>query len=291
MICTTIQHHNLEEILGILENGLPAIGMAEIRLDRCPLDENEIETLFSASDTPLVATCRVAGDGSGTWEEAEVKLLAAIRAGASFADLEIEAPKETGKKIALNDAIFAIEPNDHAIYLDVKQFLAAQRQGTAKAKQRSENAHSTRKLGPQKGGGGARPGDLKSPIRVGGGTIFGPVPRDYDFKLNKKVKQLARKSALSLRAKQNELLVLDALNFDAPKTKAMVEVLNALQVAEKKVLFVVTDANLNARKSAANIQRVNVVNVNELNTYTIMNSNVVVLTEASAAAIEATLNA
>ena len=218
-----------------------------------------------------------------------------------------QAGKETGKKIALNDAIFGIEPNDHAIYLDVKQFLAAQRQGTAKAKQRSENAHSTRKLGRQKGGGGARPGDLKSPVRVGGGTIFGPVPRDYDFKLNKKVKQLARKSALSLRAKQNELLVLDALNFDAPKTKAMVEVLNNLKVegkkvlfvvadanlnvAGKKVLFVVADANLNARKSAANIQRVNVVNVNELNTYTIMNSNVVVLTEASAAAIEATLNA
>ena len=138
--------------------------------------------------------------------------------------------------------IFAIEPNDHAIYLDVKQFLAAQRQGTAKAKQRSENAHSTRKLGRQKGGGGARPGDLKSPVRVGGGTIFGPVPRDYDFKLNKKVKQLARKSALSLRAKQNELLVLDALNFDAPKTKAMVEVLNNLKVEGKKVLFVVAAA-------------------------------------------------
>ena len=134
-------------------------------------------------------------------------------------------------------------------------------------------------------------GDLKSPVRVGGGTIFGPVPRDYDFKLNKKVKQLARKSALSLRAKQNELLVLDALTFDAPKTKAMNEVLANLNVAGKKVLFVVADANLNARKSAANIQRVNVVNVNELNTYTIMNSNVVVLTEASAAAIEATLNA
>ena len=130
-----------------------------------------------------------------------------------------QAGKETGKKIALNDAIFGIEPNDHAIYLDVKQFF--------------ENAHSTRKLGRQKGGGGARPGDLKSPVRVGGGTIFGPVPRDYDFKLNKKVKQLARKSALSLRAKQNELLVLDALSFDAPKTKAMVEVLNNLKVEGK----------------------------------------------------------
>ena len=201
------------------------------------------------------------------------------------------AGQETGKKIALNDAIFAIEPNDHAIYLDVKQFLANNRQGTAKAKQRSENAHSTRKLGRQKGGGGARPGDLKSPVRVGGGTIFGPVPRSYDFKLNRKVKQLARKSALSLRASQGNILVLDALNFEAPKTKAMIEVLNNLKVAGQKVLFVVNDANVNARKSAANIQRTNVVNVNELNTYTIMNANVVVLTEASAAAIQATFNA
>lgn len=201
------------------------------------------------------------------------------------------AGQETGKKIALSDAVFAIEPNDHAIYLDVKQFLANNRQGTAKAKQRSENAHSTRKLGRQKGGGGARPGDLKSPVRVGGGTIFGPVPRSYDFKLNRKIKQLARKSALSLRASQNSILVLDSLNFDAPKTKAMVEVLNNLKVAGKKVLFVVADANINARKSASNIQRTDVVNVNELNTYTIMNANVVVFTEASVAAIDATLNA
>ena len=130
---------------------------------------------------------------------------------------------------------------------------------------------------------------MKSPVRVGGGTIFGPQPRDYDFKLNRKVKQLARKSALSLRAKQNELLVLDTLAFDAPKTKAMVEVLNNLQVAGKKVLFIVDDANINARKSAANIQRVNVVNVNELNTYTIMNSNAIVFTESSVATLEATL--
>ena len=201
------------------------------------------------------------------------------------------AGKETGKKIALNDAIFGIEPNDHAIYLDVKQFLANNRQGTAKAKQRSENAHSTRKLGRQKGGGGARPGDLKSPVRVGGGTIFGPVPRDYSFKLNKKVKQLARKSALSLRAKQDQLIVLDALSFEAPKTKAMIEVLKALNLAGKKVLFVTAENDTNVIKSAANIQRTNVITANELNTYTIMNSNVVVLTEASAAAIEATLKA
>lgn len=201
------------------------------------------------------------------------------------------AGKETGKKVVLNDAIFGIEPNDHAIYLDVKQFLANNRQGTAKAKQRSENAHSTRKLGRQKGGGGARPGDFKSPVRVGGGTIFGPVPRSYDFKLNRKVKQLARKSALSLRAKQDQIIVLDALTFEAPKTKAMVEVLKNLNVEGKKVTFIINDANTNALKSAANLQRTNVVSVNELNTYTIMNSNVVVFTEASAAAIEATFNA
>lgn len=201
------------------------------------------------------------------------------------------AGKETGKKVVLNDAIFGIEPNDHAIYLDVKQYLANNRQGTAKAKQRSENAHSTRKLGPQKGGGGARPGDFKSPVRVGGGTIFGPVPRSYDFKLNRKVKQLARKSALSLRAKQDQIIVLDALTFEAPKTKAMVEVLKNLNVEGKKVTFIINDANTNALKSAANLQRTNVVSVNELNTYTIMNSNVVVFTEASAAAIEATFNA
>ena len=202
-----------------------------------------------------------------------------------------QAGEKTGKKIKLNDEVFGIEPNDHAIYLDVKQFLANNRQGTAKAKQRSENAHSTRKLGRQKGGGGARPGDLKSPVRVGGGTIFGPVPRDYSFKLNKKVKQLARKSALSLRAKQDQLIVLDALSFEAPKTKAMIEVLKALNLAGKKVLFVTAENDTNVIKSAANIQRTNVITANELNTYTIMNSNVVVLTEASAAAIEATFNA
>ncbi len=201
------------------------------------------------------------------------------------------AGKETGKKVVLNDAIFGIEPNEHAIYLDVKQFLANNRQGTAKAKQRSENAHSTRKLGRQKGGGGARPGDFKSPVRVGGGTIFGPVPRSYEFKLNRKVKQLARKSALSLRASQDQIIVLDAITFEAPKTKAMIEVLNNLNVAGKKVTFILNEVNTNAIKSAANLQKTNVVSVNELNTYTIMNSNVVVLTEASAAAIEATFNA
>ena len=199
------------------------------------------------------------------------------------------AGKETGKKIVLNDAIFGIEPNDHAIYLDVKQYLANNRQGTAKAKQRSENAHSTRKLGRQKGGGGARPGDLKSPVRVGGGTIFGPVPRDYSFKLNKKVKQLARRSALSTRAAAGQIIVLDALQFEAPKTKAMIEVMNNIQVAGKKVLFVLAENNYNVLKSASNIERTNVVTVNELNTYAIMNSSAVVLVESALAAIEATL--
>ena len=199
------------------------------------------------------------------------------------------AGKETGKKVVLNDAIFGIEPNDHAIYLDVKQYLANNRQGTAKSKERSENAHSTRKLGRQKGGGGARPGDLKSPVRVGGGTIFGPVPRDYGFKLNKKVKQLARRSALSLRAQNGQIVVVDALQFDAPKTKAMVEVMNNLQVAGKKVLFVLPENNYNVLKSASNIERTNVVTVNGLNTYAIMNSSAVVLVEGALAAIEATL--
>ncbi|MCQ2348768.1 MAG: 50S ribosomal protein L4 [Paludibacteraceae bacterium] len=202
-----------------------------------------------------------------------------------------QAGEATGKKIKLSAEVFGIEPNDHAIYLDVKQFLANNRQGTAKAKQRSENAHSTRKLGRQKGGGGARPGDLKSPVRVGGGTIFGPVPRDYSFKLNKKVKQLARRSALSLRAKQGEIIVLDALNFEAPKTKAMLEVMNNLKIAGKKVLFVMPEVNEVVMKSANNIQRTNVTTVSEMNTYSIMNSNAVVLLTDSVKAIEATFNA
>ena len=200
-----------------------------------------------------------------------------------------QAGKETGKKVALSDAIFAIEPNDHAIYLDVKQFLANNRQGTAKAKQRSENAHSTRKLGRQKGGGGARPGDLKSPVRVGGGTIFGPVPRDYDFKLNKKVKRLARRSALSLRASQNEILVLDNLTFEAPKTKALIEVLNNLKVADKKALIVLAQNDNNVFRSSTNLKKANVITAGELNTYSIMNANTVIFTEGVLAAVEATL--
>ncbi|MBQ7697851.1 MAG: 50S ribosomal protein L4 [Paludibacteraceae bacterium] len=202
-----------------------------------------------------------------------------------------QAGKETGKKVVLSDAIFGIEPNDHAIYLDVKQYLANNRQGTAKAKQRSENAHSTRKLGRQKGGGGARPGDFKSPVRVGGGTIFGPVPRDYSFKLNKKVKQLARRSALSMRAQNGQIVVLDTLSFDEPKTKAMIEVMKNLNVAGKKALFVMPENNVNVIKSARNIERTNVTTVNELNTYAVMNANVVIFTEDAIKGLEGIFNA
>ena len=199
--------------------------------------------------------------------------------------------EETGKKVQLSDAVFGIEPNDHAIYLDVKQFMANNRQGTHKSKQRSEIAGSTRKLGRQKGGGGARPGDIKSPVRVGGGRIFGPVPRDYSFKLNKKLKQLARKSVLSLRAKNEQIIVLDAINFDAPKTKTFLQALQALKIADKKALFVTAEINENLFLSARNLQKVTVMNVNELNTYAIMNAGVVVLLPETITAIEATLNA
>ena len=199
--------------------------------------------------------------------------------------------EQTGKKVALNDAIFGIEPNNHAIYLDVKQYLAAQRQGTHKSKQRSEIAGSTRKLGRQKGGGGARPGDIKSPVRVGGGRIFGPVPRSYDFKLNKKVKQLARKSALSLRAQQEQILLVDSIDFEEAKTKKMVEMLANLKISDKKVLIILPYQNNFVLLSARNLQRTKVVTANELNTYIIMNSNVLVLTEEAVKAVEGTFNA
>jgi len=197
--------------------------------------------------------------------------------------------EETGKKVQLNDAIFGIEPNDHAIYLDVKQFMANNRQGTHKSKQRSEIAGSTRKLGRQKGGGGARPGDIKSPVRVGGGRIFGPVPRDYSFKLNKKVKQLARRSALSLRAQNGQIIALEALNFAAPKTKDFVAMMTALKIADKKALFVLPAADDYALLSARNLQNVNMITVNELNTYAIMNSSAVVLFPETIAALDETL--
>lgn len=194
--------------------------------------------------------------------------------------------EDTGRTVSLNDTVFGIEPNDHAIYLDVKQYLANQRQGTHKAKGRSELAGSTRKLGRQKGGGGARPGDIKSGVRVGGGRMFGPVPRDYNFKLNKKVKQLARKSALSYKAVNSLITVVENLNFDAPKTKEFVAMTKSLQVADKKPLIVLASANKNVYLSARNLPKVNVVTVSELNTYVVLNAKSLVLTEDSVAAIE-----
>ncbi len=194
--------------------------------------------------------------------------------------------EDTGRKITLNDSVFGIEPNDHAIYLDVKQYLANQRQGTHKTKGRSEVAGSTRKLGRQKGSGGARPGDIKSPIRVGGGRIFGPVPRDYSFKLNKKVKQLARKSALSYKAKENLISVVDQIEFAAPKTKEMIALTQNLKVADKKPLFILASGNKNVYLSARNLAKVDVVSVSELSTYEILNAKAIVLTEESVAAVE-----
>ena len=194
--------------------------------------------------------------------------------------------EDTGRVVSLNDAVFGIEPTDHAIYLDVKQYLANQRQGTHKAKGRSELAGSTRKLGRQKGGGGARPGDIKSGVRVGGGRMFGPVPRDYSFKLNKKVKQLARKSALSYKAINNQIVVLDQFEMAAPKTKEFLTITNNIQVADKKPLIVLSSANKNVYLSARNLTGVNVVTVSELNTYSVLNAKSLVLTVESVGAIE-----
>lgn len=199
--------------------------------------------------------------------------------------------KETGKTVSLDDTVFGIEPNDHAIYLDVKQYLANKRQGTHKSKGRSELAGSTRKLGRQKGSGGARPGDIKSPIRVGGGRIFGPVPRDYSFKLNKKVKQLARKSALSYKAIEKAITVVDDLNFEAPKTKDFVAMMKNLQVADKKTLFILSNGNKNVYLSARNLPGVKVLTISELSTYTIVGAKNIVFTEESVVALEQTFKA
>lgn len=188
---------------------------------------------------------------------------------------------ETGRSISLDDSIFAIQPNDHAIYLDVKQYLADNRQGTAKAKERSENAHSTRKLKRQKGTGGARSGDLKSPVFVGGGTIFGPKPRDYRFKLNIKVKRLARRSALTYKAQEGTMTVVEDFGFEAPKTKKMIEVLNNLKLGEKKSLFVLENQNKFVSLSARNLKNVKVVSVSQLNTYDIVNASNIVFCEGS----------
>lgn len=197
----------------------------------------------------------------------------------------------TDKKVNLDDSIFGIEPNEHVIWLDVKQYLANQRQGTHKSKERSEITGSTRKLIRQKGSGGARRGDIKSPVMVGGGRVFGPKPRDYSFKLNKKVKMLARKSALSLKAKNNNIIVVEDLVFDTPKTSAFASLTKNLQLADKKLLFVLPTQNKNVYLSARNLQKVNVLTASEINTYAIMNCGSLVMTESSVAAIGNLFNA
>ena len=198
--------------------------------------------------------------------------------------------EDTGKKVVLNDAIFGIEPNDHVIYLAVNQYLAAQRQGTHKSKERSEIAGSTRKLIRQKGGGGARRGDIKSPLLRGGGRVFGPRPRDYWFKLNKKVKALARKSALSYKAQQDAIIVVEDFDFEAPKTKEGVAVLNNLKITGKKTLIVLSEVKKNVNLSVRNIQRVEVMTASALNTYKVMNANVLVVTESALKLVDETFN-
>ena len=197
--------------------------------------------------------------------------------------------QETGRKVALNEAIFGIEPNDHVIYLDVKQYMANQRQGNAKSKERSEISGSTRKLGRQKGGGGARHGDINSPLLRGGGRVFGPKPRDYSFKLNKKVKILARRSALSYKAQENAIVVLEDFNFDAPKTKEMVNIAKNLKVDGKKLLFLLPDANKNVYLSARNLQKAEVLEASKANTYKVLNADVLVVTEKSLEVIDGIL--
>jgi len=189
--------------------------------------------------------------------------------------------EDTGRKAQLSDAVFAVDANEHAVYLDVKQYLANQRQGTHKSKERSEVSGSTRKLHKQKGGGGSRIGDINSPVLVGGGRVFGPRPRDYRFKLNKKVKSLARKSALTSKVQDSQLIVVEDFNFEAPKTKDFVNIAKNLKVDGKKILLVLAGQNKNVTLSARNIPGVNTMVVSELNTYAVMNSNVVILTESS----------
>lgn len=197
--------------------------------------------------------------------------------------------EDTGKKVTLNEAIFGIEPNDHAIYLDVKRYMAGQRQGTAKSKERSEVSGSTRKLGRQKGGGGARRGDINSPVLIGGGRVFGPKPRNYSIKLNKKVKALARRSALTYKVQENALIVVEDFNFEAPKTKAFLEVANNLKVADKKILVVLPEANQNIYLSARNLQNAKVQIAANVNTYQVLDASVLIVTESALQGIEAVL--
>jgi large subunit ribosomal protein L4 len=199
--------------------------------------------------------------------------------------------EDTGRKVTLSDAVFAIEPNDHAIWLDVKQYRANSRQGTHKAKERSEMSGSTRKLGRQKGGGGARRGDINSPVLVGGARVFGPKPRDYSFKLNKKVKALARRSALSYKAIENAIVVVEDFSFEAPKTKDFVALASNLKVADKKSLFVLAEGNKNVYLSARNLPSAKVVTVSELNTYKVLDAKSLILTESAVAGLESILNA
>ena len=187
--------------------------------------------------------------------------------------------KETGRKVTLNDSVFAVEPNEHVVWLDVKQFLSNQRQGTHKSKERSEVSGSTRKLHKQKGGGGSRIGDINSPVLVGGGRVFGPRPRDYRFKLNKKMKQLARRSAWSVKAAQNELTVIDSINFEAPRTKDFVAFAKAVKADGKKLLLVVGQDNRNVYLSARNIPNTEVMRAADVNTYALLNASAVVMTE------------
>ncbi len=189
--------------------------------------------------------------------------------------------EDTGRKVQLNDEVFAIEANEHAVYLDVKQYLANQRQGTHKAKERSEVSGSTRKLHKQKGGGGARIGDINSPVLVGGGRVFGPRPRDYRFKLNKKLKQLARKSALTYKAQDNEIIIVEDFTFEAPKTKEFVNFAKNLQLADKKMLLVLPCENKNVSLSARNIPNANLMIASDVNTYALLNNKAIVLTEGS----------
>lgn len=198
--------------------------------------------------------------------------------------------EDTGRKVTLDDGIFGIEPNDHVIYLAVKQYMANRRQGTAKTKERSEISGSTRKIGRQKGGGGARRGDINSPLLRGGGTVFGPQPRDYGFKLNKKMKALARLSALSYKAKENAIVVVEDFTFDAPKTKSYIEMLNNLKVADKKSLVVLPENDRNIYLSGRNIQGTKVVAARTLNTYIVLDANVMLITENSVKQINETFN-
>ena len=197
--------------------------------------------------------------------------------------------QETGRKVTLNEGIFGIEPNDHVLYLDVKQYLANQRQGTAKSKERSEVSGSTRKLGRQKGGGGARRGDINSPVLVGGGRVFGPKPRDYRFKLNKKVKILARKSALSYKALENAIVVVEDFNMEAPKTKEFINIAKNFKVDGKKALYLLPDVNKNVYLSARNLQRTEVMLATSLNAYKVLNADVLVITENSLKEIDGIL--